>query len=238
MDSDILNLSFGPELQKDSMNSDKSLALRGCCSLNDGSLMSPPCQNRPTELSGLDAGQCLIDPPRHQPTLSLDLPPEAEDGGSQPEPEISSTSGLDDSCQLETISSEVKIMFGKMIHSLDPESIYGSTSSGLSGNLRKASNLRVDSLTESNENTGTSESEDYLNDNERSSTSASSFENYCSLDVRSITESGKISSEFFAGIKKYEQMMVPDSNSPWQIGLDSSSVENVKCCNQGFPILY
>lgn len=56
MDSDILNLSFGPELQKDSMNSDKSLALRGCCSLNDGSLMSPPCQNRPTELSGLDAG--------------------------------------------------------------------------------------------------------------------------------------------------------------------------------------
>lgn len=56
MDSDILNLSFGPELQKDSMNSDKSLALRGCCSLNDGSLMSPRCQNRPTELSGLDAG--------------------------------------------------------------------------------------------------------------------------------------------------------------------------------------
>lgn len=56
-------------------------------------------------------------------------------------------------------------MFGKMIHSLDPESIYGSTSSGLSGNLRKASNLRVDSLTESTENTGTSESEDYLNDN-------------------------------------------------------------------------
>lgn len=56
MDSDILNLSFGPELQKDSMNSDKSLALRGCCSLKDGSLMSPPCQNRPTELSGLDAG--------------------------------------------------------------------------------------------------------------------------------------------------------------------------------------
>lgn len=56
MDSDILNLSFGPELQKDSMNSDKSLALRGCCSLNDGSLMSPPYQNRPTELSGLDAG--------------------------------------------------------------------------------------------------------------------------------------------------------------------------------------
>lgn len=56
-------------------------------------------------------------------------------------------------------------MFSKMINSLDPESIYGSTSSGLSGNLRKASNLRVDSLTESNENTGTSESEDYLNDN-------------------------------------------------------------------------
>lgn len=55
MDSDI-NSSFGPELQKDSMNSDKSLALRGCCSLNDGSLMSPPCQNRPTEVSGLDAG--------------------------------------------------------------------------------------------------------------------------------------------------------------------------------------
>lgn len=63
------------------------------------------------------------------------------------------------------ISSEVKLLFGKVIHSLDPESIYGSTSSGLSGNLRKTSNLRVDSLTESNENTGTSESEDYLNDN-------------------------------------------------------------------------
>lgn len=55
-------------------------------------------------------------------------------------------------------------MFGKAIDSLDPESIYGS-GSGLSGNLRKPSNLRVDSLTESNENTGISESEDYLNDN-------------------------------------------------------------------------
>lgn len=230
MDSDI-NSSFGPELQRDSMISDKSLALRGCCSLNDGSLMSPPCQNRPTELSCLDA-----DPPSHQPTLSLDRPPEAEDGGSQPEPEIPSTSGLDDSFQLETISSEVKLMFGKMINSLDPESIYGSTSSGLSGNLRKASNLRVDSLTESNENTGTSESEDYLNDNERSSTSASSFENYCSLDVRSITESGKISPEFFAGIQKYEQM-VPDSNSPWQIGLDYSSVDECEMLQPRIPDL-
>lgn len=55
-------------------------------------------------------------------------------------------------------------MFGEMIDSLDPESIYGS-GSGLSSNLRKPSNLRMDSLTESNENTGTSESEDYLNDN-------------------------------------------------------------------------
>lgn len=55
-------------------------------------------------------------------------------------------------------------MFGKAIDSLDPESIYGS-GSGLSGDLRKPSNLRVDSLTESNENTGTSESEDCLNDN-------------------------------------------------------------------------
>lgn len=58
----------------------------------------------------------------------------------------------------------MKLMFGEVIDSLDPESIYGSCS-GLSGNLRKPSNLRVDSLTESNENTGTSESEDYLNDN-------------------------------------------------------------------------
>lgn len=58
----------------------------------------------------------------------------------------------------------MKLMFGEMIDSLDPESIYGS-GSGLSSNLRKPSNLRMDSLTESNENTGTSESEDYLNDN-------------------------------------------------------------------------
>lgn len=58
----------------------------------------------------------------------------------------------------------MKLMFGEMIDSLDPESIYCS-GSGLSSNLRKPSNLRMDSLTESNENTGTSESEDYLNDN-------------------------------------------------------------------------
>lgn len=57
----------------------------------------------------------------------------------------------------------MKLMFGEVIDSLDPESIYGS-GSGLSGNLRKPSNLSVDSLTESNENTGTSESEDNLND--------------------------------------------------------------------------
>lgn len=58
----------------------------------------------------------------------------------------------------------MKLMIGESIDSLDPESIYGS-GSGLSSNLLKPSNLRMDSLTESNENTGTSESEDYLNDN-------------------------------------------------------------------------
>lgn len=52
----------------------------------------------------INSGQCLIDPPRHQPTLSLDRPPEAEDGGSRTEPEIHSTSGLDDSCQLDTVN--------------------------------------------------------------------------------------------------------------------------------------
>lgn len=239
MDSDI-NCSFGPELQKDSMNSDKSLAMRGCFSLKDGSLMSPPCQNQPRGLSDLDAGQCLIDPSGLQPTLSLDRPPEEEDGGIRPGPEMPNSSGQVDSCQLETISSEVKLLFGEVIHSLDPDSIYGSTSSGLSGNLRKTSNLRVDSLTESNENTGTSDSEDYLNDNERSSaTGASSFGNCCSLDVRSITESGNTLSEFFAGIKKSEQMMVPfsDSNSPWQIGLDYSSVDECEMLQPRIPDL-
>lgn len=55
----------------------------------------------------INSGQCLIDPPRHQPTLSLDRPPEAEDGGSQlTEPEIHSTSGLDSSCQLETVNTK------------------------------------------------------------------------------------------------------------------------------------
>lgn len=46
----------------------------------------------------INSGGCLIDPPGRQPTLSLDRPPEAEDGGSQlTAPEIHSTSGLDDS---------------------------------------------------------------------------------------------------------------------------------------------
>ncbi|XP_052707282.1 uncharacterized protein LOC128182599 [Crassostrea angulata] len=233
MDSDI-DVSFGPKLQKDSLNSDNPLAMRGYCSLEDGSLMRPPCQNQPTRPSDIDARQCLIDPPRHQPTLSLDRPPEAEDGGSRTEPEIHSTSGLDDSCQLETTSSEEKLMFGKAIDSLDPESIYGS-GSGLSGNLRKPSNLRVDSLTESNENTGTSESEDYLNDNERSSaTGESSIGNFCSLDVRSLTESRNTSSEYFAGIIKSEQMMA-DSNSLWQTGLDYSSVDECQMLQPRIP---
>eukprot|EP00105_Crassostrea_gigas_P041874 XP_019926022.1 PREDICTED: uncharacterized protein LOC105335924 [Crassostrea gigas] len=233
MDSDI-DVSFGPKLQKDSLNSDNPLAMRGYVSFEDGSLMNPPCQNHPTGLSDLDAGQCLIDPPRHQPTLSLDRPPEAEDGGSRTEPEIHSTSGLDDSCQLETTSSEEKLMFGRAIDSLDPESIYGS-GSGLSGNLRKPSNLRVDSLTESNENTGTSESEDYLNDNERSSaTGESSIGNCCSLDVRSLTESRNTSSEYFAGIIKSKQMMA-DSNSLWQTGLDYSSVDECQMLQPRIP---
>nr|XP_034330715.1 uncharacterized protein LOC105335924 isoform X2 [Crassostrea gigas] len=229
MDSDI-DVSFGPKLQKDSLNSDNPLAMRGYVSFEDGSLMNPPCQNHPTGLSDLDA-----DPPRHQPTLSLDRPPEAEDGGSQlTEPEIHSTSGLDSSCQLETTSSEEKLMFGKAIGSLDPESIYGS-GSGLSGNLRKPSNLRVDSLTESNENTGTSESEDYLNDNERSSaTGVSSIGNFCTLDVRSLTESGNTSSEFIAGFIKSEQMMA-DSNSQLQIGLDYSSVDECQMLQPRIP---
>lgn len=56
MDSDI-DVSFGPKLQKDSLNSDKSLAMRGYVSFEDGSLMNPPCQNHPTGLSDLDAGK-------------------------------------------------------------------------------------------------------------------------------------------------------------------------------------
>lgn len=234
MDSDI-DVSFGPKLQKDSLNSEKSLAMRGYCSFEDGSLMSPPRQNHPTGPSDFDAGGCLIDPPGRQPTLSLDRPPEAEDGGSQlTAPEIHSTSGLDDSCQLDTISSEMKLMFGEMIDSLDPESIYGS-GSGLSSNLRKPSNLRMDSLTESNENTGTSESEDYLNDNERSSaTGVSSIGNCCSLDVRSLNESHNTSSEEFAGIIKSEQKMA-DSN--WQTGLDFSSVDECQMMQPRIPNL-
>lgn len=236
MDSDI-DVSFGPKLQKDSLNSDNPLAMRGYVSFEDGSLMNPPCQNHPTGLSDIDAGQCLIDPPRHQPTLSLGRPPEAEDGGSQlTEPEIHSTSGLDDSCQLDTISSEMKLMFCEMIDSLDPESIYGS-GSGLSGNLRKPSNLRVDSLTESNENTGTSESEDNLNDDERSSaTGASSIGNCCSLDFRSLTESGNTLSEVSAVIIKSEQMKA-DSNSQCQTGQDYSSVDECQMMQPRIPNL-
>lgn len=56
MDSDI-DVSFGPKLQKDSLNSDKSLAMRGYVSFEDGSLMNPPCQNHPTGLSDLDEGK-------------------------------------------------------------------------------------------------------------------------------------------------------------------------------------
>lgn len=52
----------------------------------------------------VNSEQCLIDPPGRQPTLSLDRPPEAEDGESRTEPEIHSTSGLDDSCQLDTVN--------------------------------------------------------------------------------------------------------------------------------------
>lgn len=236
MDSDI-DVSFGPKLQKDSLNSEKSLAMRGYCSFEDGSLMSPPRQNHPTGPRDFDAGGCLIDPPGRQPTLSLDRPPEAEDGESQlTAPEIHSTSGLDDSCQLDTISSEMKLMIGESIDSLDPESIYGS-GSGLSSNLRKPSNLRMDSLTESNENTGTSESEDYLNDNERSSaTGVSSIGNFCSLDVRSLTESRNTSSEYFVGIIKSEQMMA-DSNSLWQTGLDYSSDDECQMMQPRIPNL-
>lgn len=58
MDSDI-DVSFGPKLQKDSLNSDKSLAMRGYCSLEVGSLMSPPCQNQPTRPSDIDAGKYI-----------------------------------------------------------------------------------------------------------------------------------------------------------------------------------
>lgn len=55
----------------------------------------------------INSGGCLIDPPGRQPTLSLDRPPEAEDGGSQlTAPEIHSTSGLDDSCQLDTVNTK------------------------------------------------------------------------------------------------------------------------------------
>lgn len=56
MDSDI-DVSFGPKLQKDSLNSDNPLAMRGYVSFEDGSLMNPPCQNHPTGLSDLDAGK-------------------------------------------------------------------------------------------------------------------------------------------------------------------------------------
>lgn len=56
MDSDI-DVSFGQKLQKDSLNSEKSLAMRGYCSFEDGSLMSPPRQNHPTGPSDFDAGK-------------------------------------------------------------------------------------------------------------------------------------------------------------------------------------
>lgn len=55
----------------------------------------------------INSGGCLIDPPGRQTTLSLDRPPETEDGGSQlTAPEIHSTSGLDDSCQLDTVNTK------------------------------------------------------------------------------------------------------------------------------------
>lgn len=54
----------------------------------------------------INSGQCLIDPSGLQPTLSLDRPPEEEDGGIRPGPEMPNSSGQVDSCQLETVNTK------------------------------------------------------------------------------------------------------------------------------------